>query len=71
MRKISERNLETDEDLCACFIECYKAFDRIKWTKLMHTQRKLVPTGIKDDWPTNCKWIRALKYDKTKRIYEV
>jgi hypothetical protein len=49
MRKISERNLDTDEDLCASFIECYKAFDRIKRTKLMHTQRKLVSTGIKDD----------------------
>jgi hypothetical protein len=40
---ISERNLEIDEDLCACFIDWKKAFDRVKWTKLMQILKK---TGI-------------------------
>jgi hypothetical protein len=34
-RIISERTLETDEELSVCFIYSQKAFDRIKWTKLM------------------------------------
>jgi len=33
MRKIAERTLEIDEELCICFIDWQKAFDRIKWTK--------------------------------------
>jgi hypothetical protein len=35
LRIISERTLDIDEELCACFIDWQKAFDRVKWTKLM------------------------------------
>jgi len=35
LRIISERNLERDEELCVCFIDWQKAFDRVNWTKLM------------------------------------
>jgi len=45
LRMISERNLEIDEDLCVCFIEWEKAFDRVQWTKFMEN---LKGTGI--DW---------------------
>jgi hypothetical protein len=45
LRIISERTLDLDEELCACFIECQKAFDCVNWTKLMQI---LKGTGI--DW---------------------
>ena len=45
MRIIAERTLEIDEELCVCFIDWQKAFDRVNWTKLMHI---LKSTGI--DW---------------------
>jgi hypothetical protein len=45
LRVISERILEIDEDICVCFIEWKKAFDRVNWTKLMQI---LKGTGI--DW---------------------
>ena len=32
---ISERTLEIDEELYVCFIDWQKAYDRVKWTKLM------------------------------------
>ena len=35
LRILQERALNIDEELCACFIELQKAFDRVKWTKLM------------------------------------
>jgi len=35
MRVVAERTLEIDEELCICFIEWQKAFDRVNWTKLM------------------------------------
>ena len=35
MRIIAERTLEIDEELCICFIDWQKAFDSVKWTKLM------------------------------------
>ena len=35
MRIIAERTLEIDEELCVCFIDWQKAFDRVNWTKLM------------------------------------
>ena len=35
LRIISERTLEVDEELCVCFIDWQKAFDRLNWTKLM------------------------------------
>jgi len=45
MRIIAERNLEIDEELCSCFIDWRKAFDRVKWTKLMQILKRI---GI--DW---------------------
>jgi hypothetical protein len=33
MRIIAERTLEIDEELCVCFIDWQKAFDRVNWTK--------------------------------------
>jgi hypothetical protein len=45
MRIIAERTLEIDEELCVCFLDWQKAFDRVNWTKLMQI---LKGTGI--DW---------------------
>ena len=45
MRIIAERTLEIDEELCICFIDWQKAFDRVNWTKLMQI---LKISGI--DW---------------------
>ena len=42
-RIILERTLETDEELCVCFIDWQKAFDRVNWTKLMQILKR---TGI-------------------------
>ena len=35
MRIIAERTLDIDEELCICFIDWQKAFDRVNWTNLM------------------------------------
>ena len=35
MRIIAERTLKIDEELCVCFTDWQKAFDRVNWTKLM------------------------------------
>ena len=35
MRIIAEQTLEVQEELCVCFIDWQKAFDRVNWTKLM------------------------------------
>ena len=43
MRIIEERTLEIYEELCICFIESQKAFDRVNWTKLMQIMKR---TGI-------------------------
>jgi len=45
LRIISERTLEIDEELCVCFVDGQKAFDRVNWTKLMQI---LKGAGI--DW---------------------
>jgi retron-type reverse transcriptase len=45
LRIISERTLETDEELSVCFIDWQKAFDRVNWTKLMQVLKEI---GI--DW---------------------
>jgi hypothetical protein len=34
LRIISERTLVIDEELCACFVDWQKAFERVNWTKL-------------------------------------
>ena len=46
LRIISERTLETDVELCVCFIDWQKAFDRVNWTKLMQIVKR---TGVKED----------------------
>jgi hypothetical protein len=66
LRIISERTLVIDEELCACFIEWQKAFDRVNWTKLMQI---LKGTGI--DWRerrlvSKCTWNRVSKYGWSK-----
>ena len=45
LRIISEQTLEVDEELCVCYIDWQKAFDRVNWTKLMQILKE---TGI--DW---------------------
>jgi hypothetical protein len=45
LRIISERTLEIDVELCVCFIDWQKAFDRVNWTKLMQILK-----GIGIDW---------------------
>jgi len=45
MRIITERTLEIDEEMCVCFIDWQKAFDRVNWTKLMQILKR---TSI--DW---------------------
>jgi hypothetical protein len=35
LRITSEPTLDIDEELCACFIDWQKPFDRVNWTKLM------------------------------------
>ena len=40
MRIIAERTLEIDEELCVCFIDWQKAFDRVNWTKLMQILKR-------------------------------
>ena len=37
--------MEVDEDLCICFIDWQKAFDRVNWTKLMQILNR---SGV--DW---------------------
>jgi hypothetical protein len=45
LRIISKRALVIEEELCACFIDWQKAFDRVNWTKLMQILKEI---GI--DW---------------------
>src|SRR6476661_4071843 len=45
MRIMCERSLEFGNDLFICFVDYEKAFDRLKWTKLMEILKKI---GI--DW---------------------
>jgi hypothetical protein len=45
LRIISERTLDIDEELCACFINWQTEFDRVNWTTLMQILKR---TGI--DW---------------------
>jgi hypothetical protein len=34
-RIISERMLDTDEEMRACFIDCQKAYGQVSWIKLI------------------------------------
>jgi len=36
LRMTSKRNVETDEELCVCFIDCQKAFYCVNWSKLIN-----------------------------------
>jgi hypothetical protein len=47
LRIISERTLVIDEELCACFIDWQKAFDRVNWTKLMQILKQTRIDGRK------------------------
>ena len=49
MRIIAERTLEIDKELCICFIDWQKEFDRVNWTNLTQIQRELISTGVKED----------------------
>jgi hypothetical protein len=40
LRIVSKRTLDIDEELCACFIDWQKGFDRGHWTKLMQILRE-------------------------------
>jgi len=57
---IAEQTLERDEELCICFIDWQKAFERVKWTKLMQI---LMRTGI--DW---CERILISKLYMDQRV---
>jgi hypothetical protein len=63
LRIIPERTLEIGEELCVCFVDWQKEFDRVNWTKLMQI---LKGTGF--DWRERrliaaCTRLRVLKYD--------
>ena len=45
MRIIYERSLEHDQEVNICFVDFEKAFDRIRWDKLMEILKKI---GV--DW---------------------
>jgi hypothetical protein len=45
LRIISEQTLDIGEEICVCFTDWQKAFDRVKWAKLMDILKK---TGT--DW---------------------
>jgi len=62
MRIIAERTLEIDEELCVCFINRQKAFDRVKWTKLMRILKRI---GI--DW-RETGLIRKLYMDQRNKV---
>jgi hypothetical protein len=62
LRIISERTLNIGEEVCICFIDWQKAFDRVKWTKLMEILKK---TGI--DWRKR-KLISKLYVDQSVKV---
>ena len=41
MTIISERVLDVTEEMCLCFIDWQKAFDRVDWTKLLEMLRNI------------------------------
>ena len=66
LRIISERTLDTDKELCACFTDWQKAVNCLYWTKVMQI---LKATG--DDWgktrSTSKPYMnQALRYEWTK-----
>jgi hypothetical protein len=55
--------LDIGEDICICFIDWQKAFDRVKWTKLMEILKK---TGI--DWHER-RLISKLYMDQSVKVW--
>jgi hypothetical protein len=62
LRIISERTLDIGVEICVCFIEWQKAFDCVKWTKLMEILKK---TGI--DWHER-RLISKLYMDQSVKV---
>ena len=62
LRIIAERTLEIDEELCVCFIDWQKAFDRVNWTKLIQILKR---SGI--DWRER-RLIRKLYMDQRVKV---
>jgi hypothetical protein len=62
LRIISERTLDISEEICVCFIDWQKAFDRVRWAKLMEILKK---TGI--DWRER-RLISKLYRDQSVRL---
>jgi hypothetical protein len=62
LRIISEQTLVLEEELCACFIDWQKAFDRVNWTKLMQTLK-----GIGIHWRER-RLIRKLYMEQSVKI---
>jgi len=62
LRIISERTLKQDVELCVCFIDWQKTFDRVNWTKLTQV---LEGTGI--DWSER-KLIRNLYMAQSVKV---
>ena len=40
MRQIIERRLEIGKDVCVCFVDFEKAFDRVNWELLLRALKK-------------------------------
>jgi hypothetical protein len=62
MLKMSEQTMNTDEEICACFIDWQKASDHVKWTKLMQILNK---SGT--DWHER-KLIGKLYMDRSIKV---
>ena len=62
IRIIVERTLEIDEELCVCFIDWQKAFDRVNLAKFMQIPKR---TGI--DWRIR-RLISKLYMDQRVRL---
>jgi len=63
LRIISERTLEIVEELCVCFVEWHKAFDRVNWTKLKQILKGSGTDRRERRLITTCTWLRVLNYD--------
>jgi hypothetical protein len=71
LRILSERTLDIEEELCECFIDWQKVFDRVNWTELVHI---LKGTGM--DWRdgrliTKFYMDKNIKINWTKESHEV
>jgi hypothetical protein len=62
LRIISGRTLDIGEEICICFIHWQRAFDHVKWKKLMEILQK---TGI--DWRER-RLIRKLYMDQSVKV---